>query len=187
MYRAPSLCPVNESEPQKCVFHPACCRCRSGGRSTLLMLSSSAPITCSLYFLNAPLVFWGVWRVVSPFVHAATRRKIHFIGGAAGRRQLLDRIPAQVCVPASLRTLHWPLPVCPALRGSLSQRAGASLAPGWPCPKAQRSMGLPYVVRPAAIGRLTHTCAHAGWHRAVSIGLGRRTGQTGNRKDNKKN
>ncbi|KAL4437423.1 hypothetical protein ABPG75_004562 [Micractinium tetrahymenae] len=50
----------------------------------------------SLYFLNAPLLFWGVWRIVSPFVHAATRRKIHFIGGAAGRRQLLDRIPPEV-------------------------------------------------------------------------------------------
>lgn len=50
----------------------------------------------SLYFLNAPLLFWGVWRVVAPFVHASTRRKIRFISGAAGRRQLLDRIPAEV-------------------------------------------------------------------------------------------
>lgn len=32
----------------------------------------------SLWFLNAPLIFWGVWNCVAPFVDPATRRKIHF-------------------------------------------------------------------------------------------------------------
>jgi hypothetical protein len=59
-----------------------------------------------LYFLNAPLLFWGVWRVVCPFVHAPTRQKIHFIGGARGRQELLARIPAQVGASAQGGWLH---------------------------------------------------------------------------------
>lgn len=31
-----------------------------------------------LWFLNAPLLFWGAWSCVSPFVDPKTRRKIHF-------------------------------------------------------------------------------------------------------------
>ncbi|EFN60174.1 hypothetical protein CHLNCDRAFT_133670 [Chlorella variabilis] len=49
-----------------------------------------------LFFLNAPFLFWGVWRVVAPFVHAATRRKIHFVAGRGAARALAERIPPQV-------------------------------------------------------------------------------------------
>ncbi|PSC68542.1 alpha beta-hydrolase [Micractinium conductrix] len=50
----------------------------------------------SLYFLNAPLLFAGVWRVVKPFLHAATHQKVHFIGGARGRAMLAARVPPDV-------------------------------------------------------------------------------------------
>ena len=46
----------------------------------------------SLYFVNAPFIFWGVWRCVSPFVAPHTRSKIAFLSGPAGQRQLLDAV-----------------------------------------------------------------------------------------------
>jgi hypothetical protein len=45
-----------------------------------------------LFFVNAPLTFWGVWRCASPFVAPATRAKIAFVSGAAGRRLLLEEV-----------------------------------------------------------------------------------------------
>lgn len=83
----------------------------------------------SLYFLNAPFLFWGVWSVVSPFVHAATRRKIHFIGArGAGRRQLTERIPAEV-LPAQYGGAAELVPVeAAAAAGSASGTALAGAA-----------------------------------------------------------
>lgn len=45
-----------------------------------------------LYFINAPFIFWGIWRVVSPFVHENTRKKIVFVSGSAGKVQLHSEI-----------------------------------------------------------------------------------------------
>lgn len=50
----------------------------------------------SLFFLNAPLLFWGVWRLVCPFLHAATKRKVHFVSGGNERQALLDRMGPEV-------------------------------------------------------------------------------------------
>ena len=32
-----------------------------------------------LWFLKAPFIFWGLWRIVSPFLQEGTRRKIRFM------------------------------------------------------------------------------------------------------------
>lgn len=50
-----------------------------------------------LYFVRAPLLFWGVWRLLASFVDPVTREKIQFIGsGGAGRQALLRAVPEQV-------------------------------------------------------------------------------------------
>lgn len=54
-----------------------------------------------LVAVNAPLIFWGVWRLVNPFVAPATREKISFLAGATGRRELLAAVGSEV-VPADL-------------------------------------------------------------------------------------
>ena len=53
-----------------------------------------------LYFLNAPFIFWGLWRLIAPLVHPATRAKIRFASGGAGRAALLAAVDPHV-LPAA--------------------------------------------------------------------------------------
>ena len=39
--------------------------------------------------LEAPTIFWGIWKLVSPFIDQTTRKRIHFVYGAAAREQLV--------------------------------------------------------------------------------------------------
>lgn len=55
----------------------------------------------SLYFINSPFVFWGVWRCVTPFVSPHTRSKIAFLSGATGMDELLQ-IVGPACLPPDL-------------------------------------------------------------------------------------
>lgn len=81
----------------------------------------------SLYFLNAPFIFWGVWRLVSPFVHAATRQKIHFVAGRAAKEQLAARVPAQV-LPAQYGGQAQLVPIDEAMAAWRQQHAPAAAA-----------------------------------------------------------
>lgn len=49
-----------------------------------------------LWFLNAPFIFWGLWRVVSPFIQQATKDKIKFLSGRDRERMLQQYIPQDV-------------------------------------------------------------------------------------------
>ncbi len=49
-----------------------------------------------LWFLNAPFIFWGLWRIVSPFIEPATRDKILFLSGAERAARLQQDIPPEV-------------------------------------------------------------------------------------------
>ncbi|GMH32429.1 hypothetical protein BSKO_00263 [Bryopsis sp. KO-2023] len=49
-----------------------------------------------LWFLNAPFIFWGVWRVVSPFINENTREKIRFISASRDCQFLKDTVPLDV-------------------------------------------------------------------------------------------
>lgn len=49
-----------------------------------------------LWFLNAPFIFWGLWRVVSPFIQQATKEKIKFLSGRDRERMLQQYIPQDV-------------------------------------------------------------------------------------------
>lgn len=47
------------------------------------MLQQHFPESLSeLWFLNAPFIFWGLWRVVKPFIQPGTRDKIRFLSGS---------------------------------------------------------------------------------------------------------
>lgn len=49
-----------------------------------------------LWFLNAPFIFWSLWRVVSPFIQANTKAKIKFLSGKDRERMLQEAIPPDV-------------------------------------------------------------------------------------------
>lgn len=51
-----------------------------------------------LWFLNAPFIFWGLWRVVSPFIQQATKEKIKFLSGRDRERMLQQYIPQDVSI-----------------------------------------------------------------------------------------
>ena len=53
-----------------------------------------------LWFLNAPFIFWGLWRVVSPFIQQGTKDKIKFLSGKDRERMLQQHIPKDVSVRA---------------------------------------------------------------------------------------
>ena len=61
------------------------------------MLQSQYPERlATLFFIDAPFIFWGVWRIVSPFVPERTRAKLKFISGEAGRDELRERMERSV-------------------------------------------------------------------------------------------
>lgn len=55
-----------------------------------------------LWFLNAPFIFWGLWRVVSPFIQQATKEKIKFLSNKE-RDRMRQYIPQDVSCLFSLR------------------------------------------------------------------------------------
>lgn len=64
-----------------------------------------------LWFLNAPFIFWGLWRVVSPFIHQATKEKIKFLSGKE-RERMLQYIPQDVSFVVCLMHEAWVKYVC---------------------------------------------------------------------------
>lgn len=48
-----------------------------------------------LVMVGAPTIFWGLWRVVSPFIDPETRKKVVFVGAGA-TATLLEDLGAQV-------------------------------------------------------------------------------------------
>ena len=71
-----------------------------------------------LWFLNAPFIFWGLWRVVSPFIQQNTKDKIKFLSSKDRQGMLQRYIPPDVSSALSPMasfivshhislTLHW--------------------------------------------------------------------------------
>ena len=88
----------------------------------------------------APFIFWGVWRLVSPFVHPATREKLCFASGAAGRQRLLAAVPPDVLprecgghadpVPIEVAVAAWRAEVAAAAAAAGDKTAGAAVGRG---------------------------------------------------------
>ncbi|KAL4531406.1 hypothetical protein Ndes2437A_g08738 [Nannochloris sp. 'desiccata'] len=69
-------------------------------RGVFDLLQTHYPETLSrLYFIDAPLLFLGVWKCVTPFLQPATKSKIVFLSGAAGRRHLADAVGPSILPP----------------------------------------------------------------------------------------
>ena len=49
-----------------------------------------------LVFVGAPAIFFGLWRVVSPFLDAVTKDKVRFVGGHDGIGEDAVAVPAAV-------------------------------------------------------------------------------------------
>lgn len=62
-----------------------------------------------LWFLNAPFIFWGLWRVVSPFIQQATKEKIKFLSGRDRERMLQQNIPQDVSLLLHESRLNAPI------------------------------------------------------------------------------
>jgi CRAL/TRIO domain len=82
-----------------------------GPRQVPLLLQGQFPERLSqLWFLNAPFIFWGLWRIVSPFIEVATREKIVFLTGAERAACLQEAIPPEVSLRRRCSSEHDPLP-----------------------------------------------------------------------------
>ena len=44
---------------------------------------------------QAPTIFWGLWKVVSPFIDPVSRAKVKFVHGPAGRAAMLEAVGAE--------------------------------------------------------------------------------------------
>jgi hypothetical protein len=65
-------------------------------RETIHLLSVHYPERLGLAFMiNAPMIFWAFWRMVSPFVDPITYKKVQFIG-KEDHVKLLDYIDAEL-------------------------------------------------------------------------------------------
>ena len=66
-------------------------------RAVFEVLQQHFPESLSeLWFLNAPFIFWGLWRVVSPFIQPATRDKIRFLTHNERAAVFEEHIPSTV-------------------------------------------------------------------------------------------
>ena len=80
----------------------------------------------AILFADPPMIFYGAWRVVQPFVAAATREKISFVFGPAVGTTLLEHydaadIPVEYGGTGALRPVTagpavWEAPGAPRLR-----------------------------------------------------------------------
>lgn len=67
-------------------------------RASFTMLAQHFPERMlAVWMLDAPTIFWGLWKIVEPFVDATARKNIHFVNGQAGRTALVESLgPAVV-------------------------------------------------------------------------------------------
>ncbi|KAL4434601.1 hypothetical protein ABPG77_002724 [Micractinium sp. CCAP 211/92] len=67
-------------------------------RASFTMLAQHFPERMlSVWMLDAPTIFWGLWKIVEPFVDATARKNIRFVNGQAGRAALVESLgPAVV-------------------------------------------------------------------------------------------
>ena len=110
-----------------------------------------------LYFVSAPLLFWGVWRLLSAFVDPVTREKIVFVSGAGRGRETLEG-----CIPLEALPSKYGgrSPLIPVLEGIALHQSGQP-APPVPAPEApEAAKGVDQPLTPRAILRLAVSQPH---------------------------
>lgn len=66
-------------------------------RASFTMLEQHFPErVVEIWMLEAPTIFWGIWKLVSPFIDQTTRKRIHFVYGAAAREQLVKSLGTDI-------------------------------------------------------------------------------------------
>ncbi|KAI3429661.1 hypothetical protein D9Q98_005746 [Chlorella vulgaris] len=66
-------------------------------RASFAMLEQHFPERIlDIWMLEAPTIFWGLWKLVSPFIDPSTRKRIHFVYGADGRKQLVESMGLEI-------------------------------------------------------------------------------------------
>ncbi|GJP78633.1 hypothetical protein CLOP_g8910 [Closterium sp. NIES-67] len=68
-----------------------------GGIASLILLQNQFPERLAkLFFIHVPSIFWGVWKIVCPFIDPYTKKKISFVEDRHLTRTLLEVIPPHV-------------------------------------------------------------------------------------------
>ncbi|CAI7921046.1 unnamed protein product [Closterium sp. NIES-54] len=68
-----------------------------GGIASLILLQNQFPERLAkLFFIHVPSIFWGVWKIVCPFIDPYTKKKISFLEDRHLTRTLLSVIPPHV-------------------------------------------------------------------------------------------
>ncbi|KAK9839865.1 hypothetical protein WJX81_007319 [Elliptochloris bilobata] len=126
------------------------------------LLQSHYPERLSaLWFINAPWIFWGVWRMVRPFIDAKTREKIAFLGSARAP-ELREAIPASVlpvCYGGAARLV----PVEKAVAAARTAAAGAGSGGSGGGESDDEAHGGTHEGRLAAAKAALRRWAAAGW------------------------
>ena len=53
-----------------------------------------------LWMFEAPLIFWAIWKAVSPFIDPVTRKKVQFVSEKHGPAEMANDIPHEVPRPS---------------------------------------------------------------------------------------
>lgn len=69
-----------------------------------------------MWFLNAPFIFRGAWKGISPFIAPATKEKLEFLSGGQGRTVLQSHISLE----ASAHLVLWHCSLNPLIHAILS-------------------------------------------------------------------
>jgi hypothetical protein len=102
----------------------------------------------ALYMVGAPAVFWGLWRLLQPFIVPGVKRKIQFVKGPAGEAALLAFIPPDV-LPADLGGAAPDIPVDAAVAAARAAEAAALAAARSGSARLAAALHLPSVHLPS--------------------------------------
>ncbi|PRW60436.1 random slug 5-like isoform A [Chlorella sorokiniana] len=96
-----SWCPANPDGKIVAIFDLAGLQVKNldatGLRAAFHMLAEHFPERiATVWMLDAPAIFGGLWKVVSPFIDSNTRKKIRFVSGRAGQEALLEALGPEI-------------------------------------------------------------------------------------------